>query len=125
MSANGRSKSGGAKRAAARSERNGKPKTFAWEGLELSTPAKLPPTLVLDIGRIEALENRGEAAFGPAYELLESLVGADGIAKIREALTSGKLKADKISDGLIISIITAAIDAHGTSVGESSASTTS
>lgn len=108
---------GGGKAAAARAETKNKPRVVEWKGVKLETPAKLPGTLVLDIGRIDALAKRGEQPFGAAYELLESLIGPEGIDKVRTVAAAADEPFDVFTD-----VMGAVFETHGLTMGESTAS---
>lgn len=118
---------GGGKQAAARSERSEEPKVVKWEGLELHAPARLPSTITIDLGRIEAMERRGDSStIGALYELVESLVGDGGMSLIRQALQNGVGEKYGPIDGRVYTdVLNAIMESYGTSTGESSASPTS
>lgn len=117
---------GGSKQAAARSEKAKKAKTASWNGVKLPVPPELPRTIGLDLGHIESLERAGKPTLGALYDLVYSLIGDDGMASVRQVLQNGAGKKYEAIDGrLYTDVLDAVMKAYGSTVGESSASTTS
>lgn len=100
------------KGAAARSEKNGKPKTVNFRGLKLKLPAKLPGTILFDLADLES----GNDLRG-TMEFLKSLVGAEQYQAIRNKVAEDEIGIDEV-DTVLLSLMESILESSGLSQGE-------
>lgn len=103
---------------AAEAEAADETKTIEFRGVELEVPSKLPKTIKFDLGQIQAQEDAGDVAFGAIYNLLHSLLGAEQMARVRQALAEegGDFDEDPDWDGELLEAI---LEGAGITAGES------
>lgn len=114
------------KAGAARSEKNGKPKTHKWKGLTLKLPPEAPMSLVWSFYDVQATQKDGDdadALFG-ALGMLEGVLGTDQLSLVRQTqIESGASAAEGSED--LMQLLQAILKKYGMGMGESKASTQS
>jgi hypothetical protein len=84
-----------------------------FHGLKLPVPKKLPGTLAFDIAALDA----DGSGFSEVITLLESLVGEEGVAKVRAKIAEKSISLDKTAEELI-KLVNEVIDTAGSSQGK-------
>lgn len=105
-----------AKQAAAETQDTG-PRTIDFRGLALTLPDTPSAALLLDLGELED----GDPGLGVIRRILIGLIGEQQLRQVRD-----KIVADEVplADGetVLMDLLSAAMNAYGSSLGEASAS---
>lgn len=103
------------KAGAARAETKKPPaaKTFAWRGIQLKLPDRLPATVAFDLADLET----SEEALTPLFRFITGLIGSDQLARVRTKVAEDNDSLDDLPD-ILSGIVSSILDEYGMSVGE-------
>lgn len=110
--------------AAARSEKNGKPKHYTWRGIKLELQPDPPGSLLWDFREFERQQETGNDRVSPILDLLESLIGREQERKVRNKIAADRISlADTTAE--LSKLLEGILKKYGMGVGESRASRSS
>lgn len=93
-------------------------RSVSFHGLTLTVPAKIPGTLAFDLAALEQTEgDNNKSGFAELIKMLDTLLGAEQVAKVKEKVASKKISLDDVTTELL-GLIGKIIEKAGSSTGK-------